>query len=875
MKKTSVLIIATVLIMLISSCQPAISKTPNEGDAALPVSANGNSDGEWVSTTIVTSESSVYNGNSSEDGYNGREIPNSEIVVDNDTRWTVRIKIENSSETKGIESTGVILAGNNHDYNEIDLFLGVTGTDWKIGYAPKLASGYEFFENLGPLSGLEQEFQITISSDGKLLELSNESQVIFSRELTTPWFPSSVIVNANIQNGPHSAVTVSNLIVDKKAGEADGYAVAEVFRPSLPAPEVPAVSAPISVENVSQLSRLTSLGWGDLVGMSLSPDEKYLAVNSSTGIVILDATFLKQVIFLPTEMKDYEVQFLENGRISARDCFQGYIWSLPEGELLKHVHFQKTDPKIAFYEPYCQSTPDTEMEYAFIHGAADQPSGLYQLSTASPVYTLDFSPSQVVVSPDGKLIALNGGDKLVVLNYADGTVLQELAETGVKWLFFYPDSSIVAAVYENQTKFWNTESFELLDTVPGTGLGSILLSYPEFSPDGSVLVFRINEVYRFYRSSDRALINGITGFGIKFATDSQGVFVDNGNGAINYFSFNDDRSKMDLEYSVPGKGIGPFVNYMHQKISESVALSSDNSKFLSIETTGRLYSDYLKTILVYDIPSASTARIDIEPYVNYFDMVDALWLPKKNSFMILMMKSNVTHGMYLLDMETKTINQVVGETPYAFNMAMSFSPASDLLVYAHGNELVAWDIKNSGYWPVGFDPSELTVYYANQPSISFSPDGMTFTFADALDVNRTFNTPDYSQLNLSSGGGFAYWTKSAASPDGSYLAWVSGDWPAVKVSLVENNKSDVIYELETGFDIDFAFSTDSKMIAISNSSTSSNSVSVYDLSTREVIFTTGGYLCEGDTAPRVAFSPDGNYLAILPKVGYPQLWGIR
>jgi WD40 repeat protein len=78
-----------------------------------------------------------------------------------------------------------------------------------------------------------------------------------------------------------------------------------------------------------------------------------------------------------------------------------------------------------------------------------------------------------------------------------------------------------------------------------------------------------------------------------------------------------------------------------------------------------------------------------------------------------------------------------------------------------------------------------------------------------------------------------------------------------------------------GYSFDFSFSPDSKMIAISSSGMYGNGVSIYDLSTHEVVFTTGSYLCEGDTAPRVAFSPDGNYLAILPMVGYPQLWGIR
>lgn len=859
---------AIILIMLVASCQPGNQNTVNESETALPVAANPQD--EWISTTIVTEESNVGNWNEGEDGYNGGEIANSDIVIDNDTRWTIKIKIENLSETKDIESTGVIFAGNNHTFNEIDLFLGVNGKDWQIGYAPKASSGYEFFQNLGPLSGLEQEFQITISSDGKLLELSNESQVIFSRELDSPWFPSAAIVNVNIQNGPHSRLFVSNLIVEKKAGEsADGYAVAEVVRPALPAPVVPEPSALISVENASQLTRLTSLGWSDLVGMSLSPDGSYLALNTANGVQILDASNLESVIFLPTVMKDYGITFLDDGRISARDCYQGYIWSLPDGEQLKHVHFQKTDPKTRYHELYCQSTPDAEMEYSFIHGAADQASGLYRVSTASPIYTLDFNPSLVVVSPDGKLAALRSDDKLVILNYADGTVLQETAVTGIGWMFFYPDSSILAAVLDNKTNFYSMDDFSLIDTVSGTGLGSVLIVLPEFSPDGSVLVFRSKEVYRFYRASDRALINGITGVGIQFAPDSSGVYIDNGTGVINHFVFNEDRSKMDLESSVSGKGLN---SSSYWKTSDSVVLSEDNDKAIYVQTNGNYYYDVLTTILVKDISTDSITQINIEPYIEPTKAVYALWLPKMNSFVLLMEESLNIHGLYLLDQEGKTITQVLGEEPYAANMALNFSPESDLLVFARGNEVISWDLGNNGYWQLEFEPSDSYLY--KQTVIQFSETGDLMTFSDASDVNRVFSTADYTQVDQTSGGGYDMGGKEAYSPDGFYLASISRDTQGVKVVVIVPSSGNQVLET-SGYSLDFAFSPDSRMIAISSTGMYGSSVSIYDLSTHEVIFTTGQYLCEGDFAPKVAFSPDGKYLAILPMMGYPQLWGIR
>lgn len=645
-------------------------------------------------------------------------------------------------------------------------------------------------------------------------------------------------------------------------------AIPTSIRPSIPAPAVPDVSAPISVENAGQLTRLTALGEGDLVSMQLSPDEKWLALNTSNGVLLLNAATLEKEVFLPTEMRSYEIAFLEGGsELSARDCYQGYIWSIPDGRLVRHVKFLQQDPNSSLL-PFCRSKPDSKWEKVFVLNSDGQKTGLYDIEDGTPIYTLDYDARNAVLSPDEKLVALYTSEKIVFLQYSDGKILKEIAEPGIGWLFFYPDGKTLGVVEGTLTKFWDVGDFQVIDTVNGTGLGSPLYTFPEFSPDGSVLVFRNGDNFRLIRSEDRLYINTVTGFGLKFTSDSQGFIVDNGFGQVTSYSFSEDRSNATANNSFSAGGFGEWV-YYHSSIPG--VFSSDNSKLLLIKINGSytdVYGDFLDEILIYDLITDEKTHIDVD---NSSVLTNAVWLPAMNTFGVLL-KTIWSHDFYLVDLETKSLTQLLGGDWTNFYNAISFSPQSDLLVFAQGNRLFSWDFLNDGYWKLPIEAIELP-HTLLRPNISFSPGSKEILFSDINNVAQVFDSEDYSSLGQREGSSQAYDDVSVLSPDGLYSAKISVDYGSNSVLVSDVVTGNDIISIG-GYNTAFAFSPDSKMIAVSIFTTYSNIVSIYGLPAGNELFTTGYYFCEGDYAPKVAFSPDGKFFAILPLYGYPQIWGI-
>lgn len=639
-------------------------------------------------------------------------------------------------------------------------------------------------------------------------------------------------------------------------------------RPSMAAPNIPDISTLISNDNVGQLTRLTSLGEGDLVSMQLSPDGQWLAMNTSNGVLLLNAATMEKETFLPTEMRSYDITFLEEGAIlSARDCFQGYLWSIPDGTIIRHVEFLHQDPKSSSL-PFCRYKPDSKWEKVFVLNTKDQKTGLYDLSDGSPLYTLDYDAQNAVLSPDEQVVALTTPDKLLFLQFSDGKLLKEIDEPGNPWLFFYPDGKTLGAVVGSQTKFWSVDDFQLIDTVNGTGLGSPLFTFPEFSPDGSVLVFRKGDDFRLLRAKDRLYINTVTGFGLKFTSDSQGFIVDNGFGQVTSYSFNEERSSVAAIESFSAGGFGEWVHY-HSSIPG--AFSLDKSKLLLTTITGSYtdyYGDFLDEILIYDLVNDEKTHIDVQGNES---LVDAIWLPELETYAVLL-KTIRSHEFGLVDQETSSLTKMLGGDRTNIFNAISFSPNSDLIVFAQGNRLFSWDFLNGGYWKLPIEDRELP-HTLLRPNISFSPDAEEILFSDVTNVTHVFETKDYSFIGQREGSSRAYDDLNELSPDGKYSAVISNENGGFSVVISDTLTGNEIFRFG-GYNSAFAFSSDSKMIAASISTTYGNIVSIYELPTGNEVFSTGYYFCEGDYAPKVTFSPNGKYLAILPQYGYPQIWGI-
>lgn len=291
--------------------------------------------------------------------------------------------------------------------------------------------------------------------------------------------------------------------------------------PALAGKPVPLPQEPITPDNVDQIQELAIWGKGRIEQLAYSPDGKILVVGTWAGVWLYDADTLEELHFLNVGNVIDGLAFTEDGTKLIVDSGASTVsvWEVATASRLSSQRIREG------YQGDSNSSPGS---VTFSPGANilaaildNRRIGLWADQGETYLYTLTQEKysdmSDLVLSPDHKLLALRGGDKLVQLwdvttetllySWEDNRYITplafspQLAENGSEKSFL-----AVSGVGE-PIKLWDTQTGVLVKTLgepkPATALA--------FSPDGALLASTFfdtesNNILQIWRVADGNLL---------------------------------------------------------------------------------------------------------------------------------------------------------------------------------------------------------------------------------------------------------------------------------------------------------------------------------------------------------------------------------
>ena len=607
----------------------------------------------------------------------------------------------------------------------------------------------------------------------------------------------------------------------------------QVSLPVLLGTPVPDPLAPISPENVDQLTEMARWGKGTVNKVAYAPDGALLAVASSIGIYLYDSASLD------------EVRLIETG-----------IWVA----------------SIAF-------SPDGDIIAA---GLADKTIRLYQVSDGSPLRTLEghtSAPRSIAFSPDGQLLASGSWDKSVRIWPVEGTSALHTLKEHEGWVnavAFSPDGTVIASASDDTTvKLWRPSDGSLLRTIEAHDEDVASIA---FSPDGTILASGgEDETIRLWQVSSGAALRSLEEHtswvtSLAFSPDGATLISASHDRSVRLWKVSDGTPLRTLEGHT-----GPVLSVSVSPNGETLVSGAEDN----VVRLWRLEDGSPQEVLeghTGDLASVAFSPDGTLLATGQTDGMASLW--------------RVSHGspVRALGPHRREVNSVAFSPDGAYLATATWpdvilwrvddgsllrtleghgSKVESVVFSADGTLLASgsWD-ETARLWRVS-DGSLLHTLEGHEDSVyavAFSPDGDLVATGANDDTARLWRVSDGSLVRTLEGHRYGVETV-AFSRDGTMLASGSRD-NSVRVWQVADGSLMHLLEQPRSQVYGLAFSPDGALLAAGSGD---NAVWLWRVLDAMVLQTLAGHT---EDVNSVAFSPDGRFLGTASKDGTARLWGV-
>ena len=625
------------------------------------------------------------------------------------------------------------------------------------------------------------------------------------------------------------------------------------------------------------------LGKGHIGEIAHSPDGTRLAVASSIGIWIYDAsTGTEEALLIEDIGRVYSVAFSPDGTTIAGGDYVGevHLWEVTTGKhinILKHTSGHSLNNKVysvAF-------SPDGTT----IAGGGYQEVWLWEVATGKRINTFTGYTSyveNVTFNPDGTIIAASGSE-FIKLGTAHHTVHLWEVETGkrintfehtgkVRSVAFSPDGTIIATSggRTGGSNNWLAWTVQLWEVTTGKRI-NILTGHTNtvpsvaFSPDGTIIAsgsrdwaVHLWEVETGKRTNTFEHTGVVSS--IAFSPDGTTIISGNHSGEVHLW---------EVE---TGKNINTFTLTGHTGDVSSVAFSPDSTTLAS--GGGSFYGPFTGFFNEGHLWEVETGN-HINTLTGHSTFTGHSPHTRNLAFSP---DGTIVANDGLWEVETgKYIGPLVGSSSSVTTRSIAFSPDGRIIAGGSYQGVHLWEVETRKRINTLKIPNaeHISGPSVGVSSVTFSPDGRILAGGSYQGVHLwEVATEKYIDTFTR---GPSYVLSVAFSPDGTIIASGRGYGWGVDLWEVETGKHiNTLTELHTYDVSSVAFSPDGTIIAgaesdYASSQTGPRTVHLWEVETGKHINTLIGH---ADDVLSVAFSPDGTTLASGSADNTVLLWDI-